>query len=364
MDQSHKPIAADGDAPEIEASTEAFPDEVFHGKLTFVYPHVDQTTRTATVRFEVDNPGHRLRPGSTATVVLNVPPKNVRAIERSVADDPARREQLARGLVIAVPETSVIDTGSQKIVYRQSAPGVFEGVEIHLGPKMVGPNGVVFYPLLRGLEIGDRIVTSGSFLVDAETRLNPAAGSIYFGGSGGSKSGQGWTTVRPSTPEDTDAKIEANLARLSVEDRALAQKQKTCPVLPTSRLGSMGAPIKLSIEGRSVFICCDACKANALENPKETLAKLDAKPAGDSTSAAQGATDSNDKIKAALAKLSQADRALAGDQRQQARFDGHARQSNDRRAAGLYLLRSLPRQGAQRPQANPGPRENVAPIEF
>jgi len=89
---------------------------------------------------------------------------------------------LAQGKVLAVPETSVIDTGSQTIVYRQTMPGTFEGVKVTLGPRMAGPDDVAFYPVIRGIDQGDRIVTAGSFLVDAETRLNPAAGSIYFGG--------------------------------------------------------------------------------------------------------------------------------------------------------------------------------------
>ena len=99
--------------------------------------------------------------------------------------------------MLAVPEGSVIDTGRQKIVYRQTLPGEFEGVLVQLGPRMLDPHGVTFYPLLSGLEAGDEIVTSGSFLVDAETRLNPAAGSIYLGGSSGGGSTPS-KTVRPS----------------------------------------------------------------------------------------------------------------------------------------------------------------------
>jgi len=171
---------------DISATTRAFPGEVFHGKLAFIYPHVDQNTRTVTVRFELDNPGHKLRPGSTASVTLKVEPKDVASLS-SANDDPRRQKMLDEGRVLAVPESSIIDTGSQKIVYRQSLPNTFEGVEVAVGPSMSGPDGVVFYPILRGLMPGDLVVTSGSFLVDAETRLNPAAGSIYFGGSGGSQ---------------------------------------------------------------------------------------------------------------------------------------------------------------------------------
>jgi hypothetical protein len=179
---------------------------------------------------------------------------------------------LTEGRVLAVPEGSIIDTGSQRIVYRQRTPGEFEGVEVHVGPRMTGPDGIVFYPVLAGLNHGDLVVTSGSFLVDAETRLNPAVGSIYFGGSGGSPTKQtGATIVRPSTPEDPEAKIRAALAKLSPEDRKLAESQKFCPVLPTSRLGSMGTPVKLRVQGETVFVCCSGCTKKALANPDPTL---------------------------------------------------------------------------------------------
>ena len=276
VEQSHKSTTLAAAGPNVVATTRSFPDEPFEGKLAFVYPHVDQDTRTVTIRCEVANPGHKLRPGTTATVRLKVQPVHVASIVKSVAEDADRRELLKNGQVLAVPETAVIDTGSQTIVYRETLPGVYEGTSVVLGPKMVGPEEVTLYPVLRGINRGDRIVTAGSFLVDAETRLNPAAGSIYFGGSGGgSKSGSSVTAVRPSTPEDPDAKITAALAGFSPADRKLAEAQKFCPVLGDSQLGSMGVPIKLTVEGQTVFVCCDACKAGALGKPAETLAKVE-----------------------------------------------------------------------------------------
>ena len=56
--------------------------------------------------------------------------------------------------VLAVPETAVIDTGSQTIVYREILQGEYEGVKIELGPRMVGPDGVTYFPVLRALEAG------------------------------------------------------------------------------------------------------------------------------------------------------------------------------------------------------------------
>jgi Cu(I)/Ag(I) efflux system membrane fusion protein len=270
VEQSH-PINLEN-GPDVIATTRAFPDEHFHGKLRFIYPHVDQQTRTLTVRFELDNPGHKLRPGSTANVKLRIAPQDVESLKRTAKEGEAA-EQLAQGKVLAVPDGSVIDTGSQKIVYRESLKGTYEGIEVKLGPRMVDDEGVAFYPVLSGLVAGDRVVTSGSFLVDAETRLNPAAGSIYFGGSG--SGGKTTTTVRATTPEDTEEKITAVLAKLSPADRKLAEAQRFCVVLNDSRLGSMGVPIKLSVEGHDVFICCSGCKGSALKNPAATVKRVD-----------------------------------------------------------------------------------------
>ena len=60
-------------------------------------------------------------------------------------------------MVLAVPDTAVIDTGSQTIVYRESSPGVYEGVKVELGPKMTGPEAITFYPVLGGLERGEHV---------------------------------------------------------------------------------------------------------------------------------------------------------------------------------------------------------------
>lgn len=90
------------------------------------------------------------------------------------------------------------------------------------------------------------------------------------------------TTAPESAPAAPDAtatvaepnpKIVAALASLSAEDRALAEKQKVCPV-SGEPLGVMGAPKKLDVKGQAVFICCEGCEEKLLGNPDEYLAKL------------------------------------------------------------------------------------------
>jgi Cu(I)/Ag(I) efflux system membrane fusion protein len=279
------PIELD-DALEVSATTRAFPNETFRGRLSFIYPHVDERTRTVAVRFELPNPEFKLRPGSTARVTLQVKPQNLRAFARLAEE--ASRAELTQGRLLAAPEGAVIDTGNQQIVYRERSPGVYEGVAVKLGPRMTGLDHVVYYPLLKGLNRGDRIVASGSFLVDAETRLNPAAGSIYVAGASGSGQRPD-STVRPSTPEppadDEDAapneeadgdQIRESFAKLAPDDRTLAERQKFCVVLPKSRLGAMGPPVKLLIKGQPVFLCCEGCRAKALADPDATLKKATA----------------------------------------------------------------------------------------
>jgi YHS domain-containing protein len=78
--------------------------------------------------------------------------------------------------------------------------------------------------------------------------------------------------------DDDEAAIAAELAKLPAKDRALAEKQKTCPVTG-ERLGAMGAPYKLVVKGQTVFLCCPGCKDKILKDPDKYLEKLKKGPA-------------------------------------------------------------------------------------
>jgi hypothetical protein len=73
-------------------------------------------------------------------------------------------------------------------------------------------------------------------------------------------------------PSDMD-KMKAELAKLSPEDAASAAKQHVCPV-SGEMLGVMGAPEKVDVNGRQVWICCDGCRDKLLSDPEPYLAKL------------------------------------------------------------------------------------------
>ena len=68
-------------------------------------------------------------------------------------------------------------------------------------------------------------------------------------------------------------KMKAELAKLSPEDAASAEKQHICPV-SDEMLGSMGPPKKIDVKGKQVWICCDACREALVTDPDKYLAKL------------------------------------------------------------------------------------------
>jgi hypothetical protein len=81
----------------------------------------------------------------------------------------------------------------------------------------------------------------------------------------------------PAPPRQTAAeedKIKANLAKLSPEDRKLAEEQKFCAIDNENRLGEMGVPVRIEVKGEPVFLCCKGCRKEADANPDMTLAKV------------------------------------------------------------------------------------------
>lgn len=168
------------------------------------------------------------------------------------------------GEVLAVPQSAVVDTGLRQVVFVEEMPGMFDGVEVTLGARC-GDH----YPVVKGIEPGQRVVVSGAFLLDAETRLNPALASAYFGAGG---SGRAPAAAGPGTQPPAKG---AALDGLGPEDRPIAERQRTCPVTGKP-LGSMGTPDRQVVSGRVVFLCCAGCRARLLGDPARYLAKVPA----------------------------------------------------------------------------------------
>jgi hypothetical protein len=98
------------------------------------------------------------------------------------------------------------------------------------------------------------------------------AASLALGASACSPGGP----VKPSRSQGDqteEAAIRANLAKLDPTDRKLAEEQTFCCVENENRLGSMGIPVKVLVQGQPVFLCCEGCRERALSQPEHTLNK-------------------------------------------------------------------------------------------
>src|SRR5262249_40603827 len=86
----------------VRATTRAYPNRESQGKLAFIQPHLDATTRTLLVRFDMDNPNHELLPGMYATVNLHVPATDLVQLPREASEQQKKAHK--EGQVLAVPE--------------------------------------------------------------------------------------------------------------------------------------------------------------------------------------------------------------------------------------------------------------------
>jgi Cu(I)/Ag(I) efflux system membrane fusion protein len=120
------------------------------GAVSFLYPEIDPGTRAARVRVELPNPGLSLKPDMYADVVL----------EADLGDR------------LSVPASAVVETGVRSIAFVEVADGRFEPREISIGVRLPDR-----YEVRSGLAAGDRVVASGSFFVDSESKIRTSSGS-------------------------------------------------------------------------------------------------------------------------------------------------------------------------------------------
>lgn len=81
--------------------------------------------------------------------------------------------------------------------------------------------------------------------------------------------------IKNTPAAEAAAQTPSGLQELPEADRLLAQKQRICPV-SGEPLGSMGKPVKLSVKGQVVFLCCAGCEEAITKSPDPYLKKLDA----------------------------------------------------------------------------------------
>ena len=125
----------------------SFPGETYTGAVSYVYPGLDSTSRTLKIRLQFPNPNFKLKPDMWANVSFKID----------------------YGRHLAIPSSAVLDSGTEQIVFVALGDGYFEPRKIQLGAQVGN-----LYAVLSGLQRGEKIVTSGNFLIDSESKLKSA----------------------------------------------------------------------------------------------------------------------------------------------------------------------------------------------
>jgi membrane fusion protein, copper/silver efflux system len=148
------------------------------GRVTYINPLIEPTTRTAKVRLEFNNPKLRLKPGMFLNVSLHVnqPPQ------------------------LVVPRDAVIDTGMRQLVLVDGGDGKFTLREIK-----VGTQGQEHYTVLSGLKAGEKVARNVQYLIDSETKLKQAVDKQTGTPTPSGKAGESGTMPNmPNMPGMTD----------------------------------------------------------------------------------------------------------------------------------------------------------------
>ncbi len=150
----------------VEVSTPSVPGETFAGKVTFIDPNLKETTRSAKVRVEIPNP----------LIQENGHPRR-KLLHKLFAEGVVKVD---RPEVLTVPRTAVLSPGQQALVYVDKQGGSYEQRRVKLGRASDD-----LWEVLAGLSEGERVVTTGNLLIDAQAQLDqssravlPAAGPL------------------------------------------------------------------------------------------------------------------------------------------------------------------------------------------
>jgi RND family efflux transporter MFP subunit len=215
-------------------TVDTFPGRTFRGRVDFIYPQVDMDTRTAKVRVVFPNPGLELKPGMFVNVSLKIP----------------------MGQQLVIPASGVLQSGTREIAFVDRRDGYIEPREVQVGAR-VGDDFVV----LSGLKAGELIVTSANFLIDSESQLQAALGSMAPPAAAGATS----ATNAPQLgvefeSEPSPPRKGSNVFRVKLADASGAPVPDAdvsaiffMPAMPTMGMAAMHASVNLGDKGKGLY---------------------------------------------------------------------------------------------------------------
>lgn len=209
---------------ELKITANAYPDKEFSGKISFIDPLLDESSRTVKVRVELNNTNDMLKPGMFVQAELERP------------------EGIQEGSIL-IPRSAVLWTGTRSLVYIKSSPDepVFQMREVKLGDALDNS-----YEVLEGLSDGEEVVTNGTFTVDAAAQLQGKR-SMMNNPDNQKKQAMNMEMELPKDFQKKFVKVLEEYFRLkdalvdSKPDVAMNAARSTLKVLPDTELQGMAA---------------------------------------------------------------------------------------------------------------------------
>lgn len=272
---------------EVQFTTEAYPGEMFTGRISFIDPILDAMTRTVKIRVDVPNPDGKLKPEMFVRAVVQARiTEGGRVMDRDLAGkwispmhpwivkseagtcdvcgmDLVPAESLGyvgpdapEAPPLVIPETAPLITGKRAVVYVQKPNTdvpTFEGRDVELGSRAGR-----YYVVKSGLHEGELVVTNGNFKIDSALQIqtkpsmmNPQGGGTAPGHQHGdlAPAARGPAAPAPGTP---------------------AAIQPLCPVMD----GPIDPAVFVEYQGQKVYFCCKGCDKKFQADPEKYLGKL------------------------------------------------------------------------------------------
>jgi len=213
---------------------DAYPGEQFTGGVIYVYPYVDENTRTNKVRYEFANSRGHLKPGMFANVEIAAP------------TSPA----------VVVPLNALLDSGREQIVFVSQGDGYFEPRKVKAGRRLGDE-----IQILDGVKDGEMVATGAAFFLDSESQLKAAVQNYEpSAGANGSQAPSGSTLdiafrTTPDPPKTGDNQMEVMVKDASGKpvDGADVSVQFYMPAMPTMNMPAMKSEAKLAPAGGGTY---------------------------------------------------------------------------------------------------------------
>jgi RND family efflux transporter MFP subunit len=225
-----------GDPAEI--TLDAYPGQVFRGKVDYLLPQLDAATRTLSVRLVLSNADVKLRPGMYVNVSL----------------------KLLLGRRLVVPDSAVFHSGTKSLLFTFTGEGNIQPREVEVGPH-VGDQFVI----TKGIKAGEQIVTSANFLIDSEAQLQAAAGAFVPPPPGAGQAAAMNTsaqsqanaelTTQPSPPQKGTNTVRVKLTDQAGKPVAGAQVTVTffMAAMPAMGMAAMRTVVQTSDKGGGMY---------------------------------------------------------------------------------------------------------------